>query len=438
MKMEPGNRKIFRDLICLAWLLTMPLAAAAASGAGAEDGPHMEWGGHLTVRAGLSRPGADSFYAPVGTGDFIDNQIEFRLKNLLYIGNHASLETHYELLWSGGDTRRKQNQLGRSTPGVSAAGPEDDRLRLFDLSYRLSEDNDQLLYHRLDRLVLTLQPAWGSVSLGRQALTWGNGLLFNPMDLFNPFAPTDIQRDYKTGDDMAVVSFSLKSGNELQLLAVVRRNPAGGKVDRDHSSLAAKYHFSRNTAEYDLMAASHYRDAVLGLGRVGYIGDAAVRLDGTWTMLNSGSGNDNFFSLVANLDYSWVWLDKNYYGLVEFFFNGLGGDRYTRALADPDMAARLARGELYTLGRTYLAGELRVELHPLFNLSLTAITNLADPSGLLQPRGVWDLSQSTRLTCGAIIPYGRSGTEYGGFRLPDSRFNRASAASLYLWLTWYY
>jgi hypothetical protein len=22
-------------------------------------------------------------------------------------------------------------------------------------------------------------------------LTWGNGMLFNPMDLFNPFAPTD-------------------------------------------------------------------------------------------------------------------------------------------------------------------------------------------------------------------------------------------------------
>lgn len=429
-------KKILRVFLFSAWLIALFLAAAGTPGAKA--GPDMEWGGHLKVQAGLSRPGADSFYAPVGTGDLFDGRLDFRLKNLLYIGDNASLETHYELLWSGGDTRRKQNQLGPGSPGVAAVGTDDDHLRLFDLSYRLSEDNDQLLYHRLDRLVLTLQPAWGVISLGRQALTWGHGLLFNPMDLFNPFAPTDIQRDYKTGDDMAVVSFPLEPGNELQLLAVARRNPVGGKVELDHSSLAAKYHFSRGMAEYDLMAAKHYRDAVFGLGRVGYLGDAAVRLDGTWTMLNSGSGNDNFFSLVANLDYSWVWQDKNYYGLVEFFFNGLGSDQYTRILTDPDMTARLARGELYTLGRTYLAGELQVELHPLFNLSLTAITNLADPSGLLQPRGVWDLSQSTRLTCGAVIPFGRSGTEYGGFRLPDSRFNSASAASLYLWLIWYY
>ena len=40
-------------------------------------------------------------------------------------------------------------------------------------------------------------PRWGVVCVGRQAVTWGNGLIFNPMDLFNPFSPVDIERDYK-------------------------------------------------------------------------------------------------------------------------------------------------------------------------------------------------------------------------------------------------
>ena len=31
----------------------------------------------------------------------------------------------------------------------------------------------------------------------------GERVFFNPMDLFNPFAPTDIEREYKIGDDMA-------------------------------------------------------------------------------------------------------------------------------------------------------------------------------------------------------------------------------------------
>ena len=37
---------------------------------------------------------------------------------------------------------------------------------------------------------------------GRQAITWGNGLVFNAMDIFNPFDPAAVDKEYKTGDDM--------------------------------------------------------------------------------------------------------------------------------------------------------------------------------------------------------------------------------------------
>ena len=72
----------------------------------------------------------------------------------------------------------------------------------------MNTNNDQTLYHRLDRLSVTFQPYWGTLQIGRQALTWGNGFLFNPMDLFNPFSPTQIDREYKPGDDMVSILFN--------------------------------------------------------------------------------------------------------------------------------------------------------------------------------------------------------------------------------------
>jgi len=123
---------------------------------------------------------------------------------------------------------------------------------------------------------------------------------------------------------------------------------------------------------------------------------------------------------------------------VEFFYSGIGEDNYTEALFDQDILERMARGELFTLGKTYLSGHLRVELHPLFNCYLTVINNLADPSGVVQPRAVWDVLQDVQVTVGANIYYGREGSEYGGFRIPFTPFVARGNDSAFLWVTYYF
>jgi len=313
----------------------------------------------------------------------------------------------------------------------------DDR-RLMDLTKTINETNDYIIYHRLDRLVLTLLPHWGTVRIGRQALTWGNGLLFNPMDLFNPFAPTDIERDYKIGDDMVFVDLPMATSGDYQFLCVPRRNPLTNNVEYDQSSLAGKFHFAAGTTEFDVMAAHHYDDFVTGIGTRGYLKETAWRLDATYTFLDDNSNRDGFFSLVANLDYSWVWRDKNMYGFLEFYYNGLGSDQYSEALTDPDVVQRLARGELFTLGKTYLSGTIQMELHPLLNIYLTLINNVADPSGIMQPRVIWDMIENIQLTCGANLYYGKTGTEYGGFKIPTTNFLSKPPESVYLWLTFFF
>ena len=324
------------------------------------------------------------------------------------------------------------------TTGFMIPAPVSDDRRLMDLTWTMHEDSQYILYNRFDRLSLTLLPKWGAVTIGRQAVTWGNGLVFNPMDLFNPFAPTDIERDYKIGDDLVSAQVSAGTIGTFHFLYVPRRDPLRDTVQWNHSSLAGKFHAAWGTTEFDIMVAKHYEDAVFGIGSTGYLGGAAWRVDGIWTILNDTRGKDYYFSLVANMDYSWVWFGKNFYGFVEFFYSGIGENNYTEAIFDPDMVERMARGELFTLGKTYLSSHLRVEFHPLFNCYLTVINNLADPSGVVQPRAVWDVIQNVQITMGANIYYGREGTEYGGIRIPFTPFVTRANDSVFLWMIYYF
>jgi hypothetical protein len=399
-----------------------------------------EWGGHVRGRGSVSWPDDESALGSLETGPYYDGSGEFRLKNKVFFEDWGYFETHYEAILSGGDTRRTAKSLAQLYPVQFSgpAGPPNDDLRVMGLTGRLDEDDDYILYHRLDRFSLTVKPEWGTIRIGRQVITWGNGLLFNPMDLFNPFAPTDVERDYKVGDDMVTTQFRANRIGDFQVLYVPRRDPASHDVAWDESSLAGKWHFAAGTTEFDLMGARHYQDYVLGLGSTGFLGDAAWRMDATWTFLNEESNEDGFLFLVANMDYSWGWLGRNMYGLIEFYLNGLGNDDYSEALADPDIIERLERGEIYTIGRTYLAGQVQMELHPLFNAYLGVISSLADPSGVFQPRAIWDIDQDVQVTFGGNIYYGGTGTEYGGFEIPGTSFLSTPSNSAFLWLTYFF
>jgi len=398
------------------------------------------WGGRFKTTGNASRITDDTIFAPVGTGTYYDGSSNFRLINEIFFTDSVFFEVDYELILAGGDVTQKQQKLKELFPNLPGnvfflGTPLDDDRRLMDLTHIMKEEDGWFLLHRLDRLYLTLLADRGSVRIGRQAVTWGDGFVFNPMDLFNPFPATAIDRDYKAGDDMVNAQFTLAQIGDVQFLYVARRNPENNKVESDQASLAGKLHFAAGTTEFDVMGSKHFEDNIVGIGITGYLKDASWRLDGTWTFLDDGSDH---LSLVANMDYSWVWFKKNFYGFIEYYLNGLGKDNYPDALLDPDITERLARGELFVIGRNYLSGHIQVELHPLFKVFFTAINNIEDPSGILQPYVTWDITQNLQLTGGVNIYYGAKGTEFGGFKAPQTDLIINCPDNVYIWLTYFF
>ncbi|MBC8439507.1 MAG: hypothetical protein H8D87_07475 [Deltaproteobacteria bacterium] len=401
-----------------------------------------QFGGHLKLEGRAAGYDAGSYFEPVGTHTGLDGLANVRLKDKLILSEKIYFEAHYEIFHKSGETYKNQYNIQKYFPlpaaGVTSEPLNIDKRRLLDLTKTLKQTDDYVLWHRFDRLFFSIKPSWGDIMVGRQAITWGNGFIFNPMDLFNPFAPSDTIRDYKMGDDLVSVRFNSKFSGECNLLYVPRRDVTTGDVDFESSSVAGKFHFFTDNIEMDVMGALHYDEIILGLGGTGYFKNAAWRTDLVWSTLKNGKNKSGYFEFVANIDYSWVWQDKNYYGFIEFYHNGLGKNNYTDAMVDPDIMERIDRGELFALGKNYLSAQIQMELNPLLNIYLSAISNVRDPSTIIQPRVIFSVTQNSNLHFGASISYGKKGSEYGGFLIPGTNYYTNAAPSAYVRFTYYF
>jgi hypothetical protein len=251
------------------------------------------------------------------------------------------------------------------------------------------------------------------VRFGRQAVSWGNGLIYNPMDFFNPFDPAAVDTEYKIGDDMLYAQYLLDSGSDWQFVSVQRRDEDGDVSSRVQSN-ALKFHGFGLEREYDLLVAEHFNDTLLAAGGALNVGEAVLRGD----VMLTDTGSDWQANLVANWSWSWVWGGHNVSAAAEYFFNGFGlrqSDYTPEAIAAAtDLTDRLARGELFTLGRHYLAGSLQVEVTPLLNVIPNLFVNLGDRSALAQVVAQWDLAEDWQLLAAVNVPIGPAGTEFGG------------------------
>ncbi|MEH6583980.1 MAG: hypothetical protein V7754_18745 [Halioglobus sp.] len=318
-------------------------------------------------------------------------------------------QADYQLVLRSGDTLDLSRQLADSvlTPG----GVQNDDRRLMNLTHIISENDDRVLLHRLDRLHAGYTGEKTVVRVGRQAVSWGNGLIYNPVDFFNPFDPAAVDKEYKTGDDMAYGQYLMDSGNDWQFVSVWRRDE-DSNTGNEVNTNALKYHAFVGEQELDVLLAQHYEDDIVTAGGLTSLGGAIVRGD----IVVTHTDIDTYASGVVNLSYSWNWGGKNMSGVVEYFHNGMGlseGD-YDQLTEEPDLAKRLARGELFTIGRDYLAGGVTIEMTPLINMTPNMFVNLGDGSGLAQFVGQYDFKQNWQALLAINLPFGSSGTEFGG------------------------
>ncbi len=275
----------------------------------------------------------------------------------------------------------------------ATAGPAASR-RLVDFDPILYQAGGLTLAQNLDLLAVKRTLPFGTLTIGRQVLSWGTGAFWNPTDLLSPFAPTDIDREVRHGVDAARLAIALGAVSELDLLWLPQ------KKLRNQGGVARVV---TNVHDFDVSVslAKYMRDVVGGADFAGDLGPISIHGEAAWTEpLDSGAG---FLRAVAGGQ--WMPTDKTTL-LAEYYFNGFGATAasgYLTKMEDP----RETSGQISGAGRHYLGLSASYAASDLVSISGSTLVNLQDPSAILVPLVEWWFEQSVIFRAGGFLSVGR-------------------------------
>ena len=229
--------------------------------------------------------------------------------------------------------------------GVSAV-PD----RSVDLETTLVEEARFRVWHDLDRLALTLYTDDVDVTVGRQAITWGQSSLFPVADLWSRFSPFELDTEEKPGiDAVRVLAYP---GEGVEVDAVI-----ADRGSLDHLSAGARATWSLAEGDLWVGAGKFWREVIGLVGGALLLDEVKLRAEAAvpWQLDDEYGGGDEGLAaprVTAGVD----WIAGRWVVSGELHFNGIGADDASEYLAllasDPRIARAAGRGSPASPGRT--------------------------------------------------------------------------------------
>ncbi len=285
--------------------------------------------------------------------------------------------------------------------GVGLTAPE-----LVPLSWSPDTGSGVTLRHRIDRLVLSAKLPHLDVALGRQAVSFGVGRFFTPLDLVSPFGPATIDTEWKPGVDALRLDAYAGMATKVTAAAAWAGKPVFGDDARDEGRpvlddlvLAAFAQTTVGVTDLGVFAGDVRSEAVFGLNAVSALGPVGVHAEASLTLPNV---DDPFVRAVAGAD----WRPGDQTTLTgEVYAQSFGATKpedYLDALDSP----RVKRGELWEAGQLYAAVAVAQEITPLVSGNVAVISNVRDPSALLSVAIAWNVADNADVALGAYAGLG--------------------------------
>ena len=319
--------------------------------------------------------------------------------------------------------------------------------RAFDLTWTMAEEDDYQAYLYLDRAAAKISFSRADLTVGRQAITFGQAYFWNPLDVFSPFSPDQFDRDYKAGVDAVRldVPWGDFSGLSLVYAAGRRRDLAGGSANNDFADVdwygsALLARARTNFHDWDLTAQGGkiYGGWQIGAGFSGDVSGLSFRGEAAyfWSQEDAPApagvgGNllEDYFTGVIGLGKRF---ESSLEFSVEYLFNGLDGDNnQTLGLY------RTALGLTRNWSRHLIGLLVQYELTPLVRCQGLVIQSLTDSSTLIQPIFTISAGDNSELIFGAAIALGDQPKRVGRFNLPQSEFGSYSQ-TVFVQYKWYF
>ncbi len=293
-----------------------------------------------------------------------------------------------------------------------------DTLKFLPLQHTLVDSDDAQVVASFDRLNLQFDLSSTRIIAGRQAVTWGVSYFWPALDLFAPFPPQIIDREYKPGVDAVRCTVALGPYSELDVLGA-----SLGPAPSGDWAAGALARFHAGFVDLGLMGGKFHRDTVFGGFFTSNLRGTGVRGELSWT--DSGDADD----IVRNRPQFWratIGVDRQLTPTVnltaEFAWNGYGTSDATEYL-DLLHSDRIRRGEVNSLGRLYAGAAVSWRFNPLWTLDNAVLINMNDPSALCVPSLRWSTGNNSEAIFGVQVGLGTS-LAPGSF--PRSEYGSAS------------
>lgn len=420
------------------------LGGAPALAQEAPDPPVEGWlGGHVkSFFLGTVPPPEAAWPAQLGMNSEPEGSgiVNLRLMGRLRLEPAWELEVHHDLVvFANAPSAVAADQAalegGGATfgsTGVGRTAPE-----AVDLTWELpaadarTGEGNLWTRGRIDRLVLRTTQGRLDLALGRQAIGFGSGLFFTPLDLVNPFFPGTIDTEYRPGVDAVRADLFMGMSGRVGLAAAY-----AGAWDLGGTVVQATGQGTLGVTDLLGLVGSVHGDGVVGLGVISSVGPVGLHGDASLTLpdlLHEDAPSEDARCYAYDLDAAELVEDPE-----GAFCQDLARivDPYVRVVVGADVRPsgtsfvsaevyyqsfgaaearegvllafdeRYARGELWQTGQVYAALSASQEITPLVSTNLALIANLGDPSALLAPGLSWSVSEEASLSAGAYLGLG--------------------------------
>lgn len=276
--------------------------------------------------------------------------------------------------------------------------------RLAGLEWRLVSGDTGEWRAEIDRAAVRLHLPRADVTAGRQAIGWGRGALFGAVDLFAPFTPLAVDREWRRGVD--AIRADVKLSDRISLDTVAAAETTGP------STLATRLRGYTKRLDLEILGGSRAGEPFAGAA-----GSAAIRdaeLHGEFAVFKTGSGA--IPKAVAGGSYL-IPFAKGLFVHGEYHYSGFGASTpgaLASLVRDPAFLVRYLRGDTQILGRHALAVRGSYEQSPALSTTAQWLHSPVDGSGVLIGSITYTIDDRWSLLVTGYAPY--AGESVGGIR----------------------
>ena len=354
----------------------------------------------VTVRTSLKATGLIS-RTPDAPDLFVDrttaqSMVRFRIEPEFRVSTNTTFNLAYE-----------QRVHYQSRPsGLAAIGvlPSESPtpFRVEPLVWRLTESRTGTWRHEVDRVNAQVHSRRADLTIGRQAIGWGRGVMFTAVDLFAPFSPLEVDREWRRGVDAIRADVKLTDRSSVDVVGAF--GPA-----LESSAFAARARGYTGVLDLEILAGRRAEDLFGGVTSSAVVGGAEVHGEAAVFRVPSGPEHDVLWKVVIGGSYRFP-IGSGLLACAEYHYSGFGAadpGEIRTLLATPSFFERFVRGDVQILSRHALGVTGSYEVSPEMTYSGQWLHNPRDRSGVVAPALTYTFNDAVSLLGVIYLPYGQ-------------------------------